>query len=275
MGVSNPAWTHLMDITPLLLTIAVTVVTTLMSLAGLYLVRKKVGLESLKECHEVAGYLLSIIGTLYAVLLGFIVVDSLAKFDRARVLIEEEASGVANVFFLADNFPQKERHQIHVHCVRYIDAVLEEEWETMKDGNPSPRAINEMRELWLVISKFEPKSQNNQSLWEAMLQSMGEIGTSRRLRIITAKYGLSNVMAAVLMIGATTTIAFTYFFGLEKLKAQMMMTALVSITLSLNVCLVLLYGYPFQRGMQVEPTALKFDRKIIMLELERRGEPLK
>ncbi len=263
-----------MEFKPLLLTVAVSLATTALSLTGLYLVRKKVGLESLRECHEVAGYLLSIIGTLYAVLLGFIVVDSLSKFDRARVLIEEEASGVANVFFLADNFPPKERHEIHIRCIKYIDAVLDDEWETMKDGNPSPKAINEIRQLWTVVSKFEPKTQNNQSLWESMLTSMSEIGTSRRLRIITAKYGLSNVMAGVLVIGGVITILFTFFFGLEKFKAQALMTALVSTALSLNVCLVLLYGYPFQRGIAVEPTALKFDKKIITLELERRGEPL-
>ncbi|MDZ4835843.1 MAG: hypothetical protein SGJ27_18855 [Candidatus Melainabacteria bacterium] len=264
-----------MDIKSFLITILVITLSTIASLVGLYMVRKRVAIEDLRACHEVAGYLISIIGTLYAVLLGFIVVDSLTKFDRARVLVEEEASGVANVFFLADNFPQKERHQIHVGCLRYVDAVLEEEWETMKDGQPSPRALNEIRQLWAVISRFEPKTQNNVSQWEAMLSSMDELGTSRRLRIISAKYGLSSVMATVLMIGAVITIVFTYFFGLEKFKAQAMMTALVSITLSLNICLVLLYGYPFRRGLQVEPTALMFDKKVITLELEQRGEALR
>jgi cation transporter-like permease len=263
-----------MDIHSLLVTLLVITLSTALSLVGLYIVRKRVGLEDLIKCHEVAGYLLSIIGTLYAVLLGFVVVDSLSKFDRARVLIEEEANGVANVFFLADNFPAKERQQIHVGCLRYIDAVLNDEWETMKDGKPSPKAIAEIRQLWVVISRFEPKTQNNISLWESMLSSMGDIGSSRRLRLITAKYGLSSVMATVLMIGAVITIVFTYFFGLEKFKAQAIMTALVAITLSLNVCLVLLYGYPFQRGIHVEPTALMFDKKIMTLELQRRGEPL-
>lgn len=263
-----------MDIDSILHTFIVSLVSTVLSLVGLYLVRKRVGIKDLKECHEVAGYLLSVIGTLYAVLLGFVVVDSLSKFDRARVLIEEEASGLANVFFLADNFPQKERHQIHASVARYIDAVLDEEWETMKRGEPSPKAIAEIRQLWFIVSRFEPKTQNNQSLWECMLNSMDDIGTNRRLRIITAKYGLSNVMATVLVMGGVITIVFTYFFALEKFKAQAMMTALVSTTLSLNVCLVMLYGYPFQKGLKVEPTALMFDKKIISLEMQARGETL-
>lgn len=261
-----------MDTQSIILTLAFIVGSTAMSLVGLWLVRKRVELSVIRSYHEVAGYLLSVIGTLYAVLLGFIVVDSLSKFDHARLLVEEESNGVANVFFLADNFPEKERHEIHIRCLRYVDAVIEEEWKSMRRGEPSPEALYELRALWTTVSRFQPANQNQTSLWEQMLAGMQNIGTNRRLRIIAAKFGLSPVMAAVLIIGATITIMFTYFFGLEKFKAQAVMTVLVSLTLSLNVCLVLLYGYPFRSGISVPPSAFLFDRHIIRNELKRHGE---
>ncbi len=259
---------------PLSITLVVLFIvgSTALSLAGLWLVRKKVELSVIRSYHEVAGYLLSVIGTLYAVLLGFIVVDSLSKFDQARVLVEEESNGVANVFFLADNFPEKERHEIHIRCLRYVDAVINTEWKSMRSGEPSREALYELRALWTTVSKFQPANQNQTSLWESMLSGMETIGTNRRLRIIAAKFGLSPVMTAVLIIGATITIVFTYFFGLEKFRAQAVMTALVSLTLSLNVCLVLLYGYPFRGGIDVPPSAFLFDRHIIRNELKRHGE---
>jgi hypothetical protein len=263
-----------MDFNSFTVSAIIIVVSTLLSLAGLYLVRRNVELAVLRSYHEVAGYLLSVIGTLFAVLLGFIVVDSLSKFDHARVLVEEEANAIANVFFLADNFPPKERHEIHIRCLNYVNAVIDDEWITMRDGRPSPKAINEIRSLWSAVSKFEPKNQNNQSLWEAMLSAMQNIGANRRLRLISAEFGISSIMLSVLIIGATITIVFTYFFGLEKFKAQAIMTSLVSLTLSLNVCLVLLYGYPFRRGIEVQPNALLFDRMVIEKELKIRGEPL-
>ncbi len=263
-----------MDTVSILILLATIIGSTIMSLLGLYAVRKRVDVTALVSYHEVAGYLLSVIGTLYAVLLGFIVVDALSKFDRARVLVEEEANGVANVFFLADNFPPQERHKIHICCLRYIDAVVDEEWATMRAGKPSPKAIEEMRNLWTVVSKFEPKTQNNQSLWESMLAGMQDIATNRRLRIIMSAYGIAPIMVTVLVLGAVITILFTYFFGLKEFKVQAIMTALVSLTLSLNICLVLLYGHPFRHGAQVEPTAFLFDKKLITSELKRRGDPL-
>lgn len=56
---------------------------TVLSVGGLFLVRKKFKSETQKACHEVGGYLLAIIGSLYAILLGMIVVGSNAKVDQA------------------------------------------------------------------------------------------------------------------------------------------------------------------------------------------------
>lgn len=261
-----------MDPISILITALVIVGSAGLSIFGVYFVRKRVELSVLRSYHEVAGYLLSVIGTLYAVLLGFVVVDSMNKFDRARILVEEEANGIANVFFLADNFPDKQRHDIHMRCLSYTRAVINDEWKSMKQGHPSKLAIEEIRALWQEVSSFEPATQNQQSLFEAMLQGMEGVATNRRLRVITALYGTSPVMIAVLVLGATITVLFTYFFGLENIRVQVIMTSLVAITLSLNLCLVLLYGFPFRGGVEVQPIAFKFDEHLIKMELSRRGE---
>lgn len=46
-----------------------------LSVAGLLAVRRYIHLDNLRKCHEVGGYLLSVVGTMYAVLLGLVVVD--------------------------------------------------------------------------------------------------------------------------------------------------------------------------------------------------------
>ncbi|MBX9721305.1 MAG: hypothetical protein K2X81_07925, partial [Candidatus Obscuribacterales bacterium] len=54
---------------------------TLLALAGMFIVRRKIARSTLEACHEVGGILLSVIGTLYAILLGLIVVNAQAKVD--------------------------------------------------------------------------------------------------------------------------------------------------------------------------------------------------
>ncbi|MBX9696367.1 MAG: hypothetical protein K2Z81_28525, partial [Cyanobacteria bacterium] len=56
---------------------------TVLSVTGMLMIRKSASRERLESCHEVAGILLSIIGTLYAILVGLIVVNSQSKVDTA------------------------------------------------------------------------------------------------------------------------------------------------------------------------------------------------
>jgi hypothetical protein len=71
---------------------------TLLAIAGLLLVRRFVDHAYLKSHHEVAGYLLSVIGTLYAVLLAFVVVDAQSNVQQARQNAEAEANSVVDIF---------------------------------------------------------------------------------------------------------------------------------------------------------------------------------
>jgi hypothetical protein len=98
-------------------------VTTVVAVLGMLIVRHKVGIENLSTYHEVAGYLLSIIGTLYAVLLGFIVVDAMNHLQGTRTTVEQEANSLANVFFAADGIEVQRKARIQDLCRKYADSL--------------------------------------------------------------------------------------------------------------------------------------------------------
>src|SRR5579885_578248 len=56
----------------IVLSFLVVVGSTVLSVAGMLFVRKRFPIPQLREHHEVAGYLVGIVGTLYAVLLGLV-----------------------------------------------------------------------------------------------------------------------------------------------------------------------------------------------------------
>jgi len=76
---------------------------SLLSVLGLLFVRRTFHLDKLKSCHEVGGYLLSVVGTMYAVLLGLIVVDAMTKFQTARAIVEQRARKFASCATLTSN----------------------------------------------------------------------------------------------------------------------------------------------------------------------------
>src|SRR6516164_8312999 len=91
-------------------------ITACLSVLGMLLVRRRVPFNELSSYHEVAGYLLSVVGTLYAVLLGFVVVDAMQHMQDVRGLVSMEASGLANVFLCSEGLPDEKKKTIRSLC---------------------------------------------------------------------------------------------------------------------------------------------------------------
>ncbi len=235
---------------------------TMFSMGGLLLVRKYIHIDKLKSCHEVGGYLLSVVGTMYAVLLGLIVVDAMTKFQTARSLVEQEANSVADVFLLANSFGEPKCTKVRVLCNRYVQEILEVEWPAMREGKISIEARKAAVALMKEVVSFEPVTENQKAIYPVAIQEACEVWDFRRARTNMAQHGIPNVEWAVIIIGACVTIIFTYFFGLESAGAQLAMTGMVSLLISLNMYLVLLFGSPFSGDLTVGPDAFTVDKMI-------------
>lgn len=235
---------------------------SLLSVLGLLVVRKYFDLEKLKSCHEVGGYLLSVVGTMYAVLLGLIVVDAMTKFQTARDVVEQEANSLADVFLLANSFPEEKCHKVRVICNDYVKEILTDEWPAMAQGKISTSARKAIVELMKEVMSFEPVTENQKAIYPIAVQEACQVWDFRRARTNMAQHGIPVVEWVVLIIGAIVTIVFTYFFGLSDARAQMAMTAMVSLLISLNMYLVILFGAPYSGDLQVNPDAFRVDKLI-------------
>jgi hypothetical protein len=246
--------------------ILVCVVTSL-SILGLLIVRRQVGVETLTSWHDVAGYLLSVVGTMYAVLLGLIVVDAMTKFQNARFITEQEANNLADVFLLADHMPDPYKHNVQKMCVDYCEAVITRDWPKMEKQDNSFEARHLAIKLVRVLENYEPQTESEKAIYPMILTEGLSLWDNRRARIITATNGIPAVEWFVVIIGGIVTTIFTYFFGLTQLRSQIVMTALVAILISLNVYLVLLFGYPFAGDLKVMPEAFEVDRTIFLRQI--------
>ena len=234
-------------------------ISTFLAVGGMLLVRKKFGVENMMPYHEVAGNLLSIIGTLYAVLLGFVIVDAMERQQELRVIVEQEANGVANIFLLANGLKPELKRTVQGQCRSYVEAILNEEWEAMNKGSYSPQALKTIYSLWQGLTAMKPVAPEEITLHDKMLDQVSTLSDNRRIRIVSAAHGVAPAMWIILITGGIFTVVFTYFFAVQNLKVQLLMTTLVSLTLSLNVLLVFLYGYPFTGELAVKPDAFKLD----------------
>lgn len=239
-----------------------------LSILGLLAVRRILHTRDLISCHDVGGYLLSVIGTMYAVILGLIVVDAMAKFQQARLTTEQEANALADLVLLSNRLPHAERDEIQTLTLGYVDRVVNEEWPMLDSGQHSLEARRAAIRLIDAVCRFEPRTESEKALYEAELAAVCQFWDSRRIRTVTARHGVPALEWVVLLAGAMVTVAFTYFFKMEHLKIQVIMTAMVSTIIALNLYLVLMFGYPFSGDMKVDSDCFNVAQSVIEHQAE-------
>lgn len=236
--------------------------TALLAVGALVLLRKFMPKGSLRASQEVSGYLLSIVGTMYAVLLGLVVVDAMGKFQEARNNVQAEANALADVFLLSERFPEAKEKQIKNLCLHYVQRVVDVEWPMMDDGMIDTESRHTAINLMRAVQEIEPNGDAEIAVYPMAVQQVCQLWDCRRARTNAAQFGVPGEEWLVLLVGGIITLGFVCLFTVESFALQTCMTVMVSVLISLNLLLVLWFGYPFSGDRKVHPDPFKVDKKV-------------
>lgn len=248
----------------------ITLCVVMASIAGLVVARKWLHTDDLRNQHDITDPYSQFVAMLFAVLLGFMVADSMQRFGVARETVQQEASSLGNIFRLSEGLPQENCRTLRDLCYQYATEVVKDEWPMLAHKKDSPKAWSIYKQLWSRCTTYEPSTQRQVNAQQALLASMVTLGDSRRLRVEALHSGLPGVLWIVLFIGGIATIIFTYFFSADNLKIQILMVSIVSLVICLNLFLLATYDDPFSGDVKVGPSA--FETQIRLFKLEQQTE---
>ena len=173
---------------------------TVLATAGALFVRQWVAVEVLERHNEVAGFIYSVIGVMYAVLLGFTAIIVWERYDQAQAAVEKEANELGDLARDAQAFPDEVRKEIETKLRSYIRLVIEKEWPAMAANKSSPEtqdAFNQLRQAYL---QFAPQTGQERIWFTQSLTSLDQLNDQRRLRLLSNRStGIPNVMWVVLL----------------------------------------------------------------------------
>ena len=98
-----------------------------LAVGGLILVQRSVPFALRRQHNDVAGFIYAVLGVVYAVLLGLMVVAVWEAWDAAVATVDQEASELAEVFWVADRMPEPEGRHIQELVRSYARVVVNEE----------------------------------------------------------------------------------------------------------------------------------------------------
>jgi len=249
------------------LSLVLTLIAVMISIGGLLIFKRKFFTEDLKDQHEVTDPYSQFVGMLFAVLLGFMVADAMARFSFARETVQQESSAIGNVFRTCDGLPAANRERIQKLCGEYCKVVIEDEWPKLKDKKTSRKAWDVYRTLWKECVTYQPVTPQQTNCHASLMSDMSEVGDSRRIRADALHNGMAPVLWAVLIVGGVATIVFTYFFTPNNLKIQVIMVSIVSLVICLNIFLLASYDDPFSGDVMINPSMFETQLELIDVEM--------
>ena len=238
--------------TPLLVVLVVGL-PILLAVTGLLLVRRLTPHTQLQPHHDVAGYVYTALGVLYAVLLAFVVVVVWGGFNTAQARVHQETDALSTLFRQSQVFPAPVRAAIRAAVMAYARAVVEHEWSTMARGEESQVARQTYEGLWQAIQLVDPRTPIEVNWHAAMLRTLPLLSDSRRDRLVDSREGLSPALWAVLLSGAVINISYTYLFGVRSLAVHLLITAALTAMTTLLLLVILLMDHPFAGAMRLDP----------------------
>lgn len=242
----------------LILGLLVVGLSIVLSWFGLRTVRRFVPIDVLQSHHEVAGFMIGVLGAIYAVLLAFVVVALWNQYQEARSTVEREANQLSDLAHVTRGLSdQRERHRLTGMISAYTRSAIEDEWPRMAQGEPSERTQTALDQLWRAFLEIDPRTNRENALYSESLSILRDMSDSRRLRFFSSRNDLPLVIQFLLWGGGLITIAFTYFFGARSIRAQSLMTAGLTGIIAFNLFLVIVLDNPFHGFLRVSPEPLQ------------------
>jgi len=207
--------------------------------------------------NDVAGFIYAVLGVAYAVLLGLMVVAVWEDWNAANAAVDQEASELAEVFWLAHRLPQPEGPHLQELARSYARVVVNEEWPLMERGKVSPKAWAILDEIRYSIQRMEPATETQHILYEQGLQQVGDLADAREERLLAAEQGLPAILWVVLIVGGIEVVGFTYLFGLESTTVHVLMVAALTFIIGLVLFTVAALDHPFEGDIRIGPDAFE------------------
>jgi hypothetical protein len=253
LGISVGALTHtILNVSDLAAELAVVAAVVACCVGVHAILQRRLRSELLRRHNDVAGYLFSAVGVLYAVVLGFVVVVVWQKYDNAVANVENEVDAVGNLYHVVDAFPPGARAVIRNGLVNYAKIVVFVEWPAMaRDQDVPSLASRQLETITYAVNTFSPSGFKEFAAQQAAIANEQRLMDARRARLISTVPAVPSILWFALGTGAIAMLSFCYIFGVENRPAQLMMTAILVGLIGILFVVIEEFSTPFSGSVSI------------------------
>jgi hypothetical protein len=208
-----------------------------------------------REHNDVAGFVYAVLGVLYAVMLGFVVVNEWESLEAVKSNIFTETNELGSLYWNARALPPDQGRELEKTTKDYAKVVIDDEWDMMNEGLSSARATQLVYTMRDEINALPTATPKQQSIYQQSLEHVNNLAAARRARINESAESVPGILWVVLILGSVLTVGYSFLFGLANFWAHLLIAAPLGLMVVLVLIVINQLNHPFGGLVAVEPDA--------------------
>lgn len=242
-------------IPPYLLLFLAIVVAAALGCGGQIVVHRRFKSAEFVRRNEVAGFIIAVVGTLYAVVLGFMTVVTWERYQTAQERLASETASVLDAWHDAVELPPPARRFIRAAMLDYAHVMIDDEWPKMRTGGFSVSGDTIIMDSTTAIGQIRPKNATEANAQTTEIGLLNALHDARQQRLSGSDAALTALQWIVLFIGAIVVVGFCYLFEVESPRAHLVMTGAVAVIIATMMVLIFELESPFKSPIGISSSA--------------------
>lgn len=201
--------------------------------------------------NDVTGWQLGILGTTYAVILGFMLYAVWTDFDNATQNVEMEANSLTNLYRLAEGLPDASRIELQKLARTYAQQVIDHDWPEMEQGRVPVESVGLASKMQRVLISVPEASRTAGIAQDHAMTELSTMTTCRRTRLLENALSLPTVLWFVLVVGGILTIVSSCMFGSQNRFLHGVQVVFFSLMIALALLAIADINKPFRGSVHV------------------------
>jgi hypothetical protein len=219
--------------------------------------------------------MLQFTGTLFAVVLAFLVLAAFQSYNAAKTGAQSEATAVLDMARTTALFPPSQRDKLRADFVCYGRAVVDQEWPGMEKGHSSRLVDYWVGAYRAVFRRLDLRSPRQRLGFQELLDQAATRTAGRLERLSEASPAVPTPLwLALLFIGCmSVALQLAMADPRERLRVQGLLVAVVASVVAAGLLIVYFLDHPYGRHTgAIEPSAM--EQSLVLLgNLEPKVRP--
>ncbi|HVB37886.1 MAG TPA: DUF4239 domain-containing protein [Vicinamibacterales bacterium] len=227
------------------------------TVGALWVARRTLSMERLKRSHDLTVFCGTIAGTIYAVILAFILFAAWNDFTSAQTVVTDETVALANLAYVGRGLPVAIRGPFEADTIEYARLVINDEWPQMANGGSSHRVRRVLMDMGLLVLKARSEPDADTLVLDHTITGLAQLQAMRQTRLLQSQSALPAILWLVLIAGAVVTLVFSLLIATGDFAMHAVHTVLLAALLALVLVAIQDIKSPFQGVVHVDASEMQ------------------